>query len=693
MALTTTVRGSGTSYRSTTSATTFAFSPDADLVAGSWGVLCVAADNAGSSGAAMSTFSVTDTKGNTWTRQLSPLYNPAGASSGVEGAIFTTPQNGGVLTTIDIITVSFGSTTVDSKAVVLLEVAPDIHNSVAYVSGGVNTGANTASPTVTTSSIDAGCVLIGAAFGESLGFTADADTTGGTWSDQSQSVASTGSIATSITVAAQSKVATSTGTQTYSPTCSTVDVILGWIALEETLPPTVAADATALNISIPHWRQPRSRVMVRKEFNPIGGVQPGGFGFQDSLGGTSFTVGSGITLADTRGEARSLDFTVSNTGLTKAVSYTDHPFSFVGYARATGTGSTQFLGSIATTADKLVRVWYNGSTGACSAQHLGSVTNATASTPAMIPLGDVFSVVAVFRSPTDVRVYARGAGGANRSGEGGGINPAVSTVGVTTNVGALAPLNKFSIGVYDGSVKAGQFVGQIFMAEWLRCALDPSQAWQFVNNPWLLYEPDVFFLPAGFTTSSAATATLDLQDAADSTAVDGAIVTTATAAVQDAADTAAVGGANIVTLTSDIQDAVDTAAATGLNVVYGYPISDVAANGWTPSTGTDLFAMLDEPTTANVTDYIYSPDNPTTQEFEVMLGSLNPVGIFIGLKAVGLDTTFTFKLMEGTTQIESWTESVTVAEGDVTREHVYNPTNIATITDPSNLRLRGKASV
>ena len=125
---------------------------------------------------------------------------------------------------------------------------------------------------------------------------------------------------------------------------------------------------------------------------------------------------------------------------------------------------------------------------------------------------------------------------------------------------------------------------------------------------------------------------------------------------------------------------------------YAYPIADIAANGWTPSAGTDLYAMLDEPTTADHGDYIYSPDNPSTQEFEVLLAPQLPTGINLGLKAVGLDTTFTMKLVEGATLIEQWTESVTVAEGNVVRAHTFNPSNIATITDPSNLRIRGKAS-
>lgn len=41
------------------------------------------------------------------------------------------------------------------------------------------------------------------------------------------------------------------------------------------------------------------------------------------------------------------------------------------------------------------------------------------------------------------------------------------------------------------------------------------------------------------------------------------------------------------------------------------PGSDIAVSGWTPSTGTDLYACIDE-TTASDADYITSPDVGTT---------------------------------------------------------------------------------
>jgi len=60
------------------------------------------------------------------------------------------------------------------------------------------------------------------------------------------------------------------------------------------------------------------------------------------------------------------------------------------------------------------------------------------------------------------------------------------------------------------------------------------------------------------------------------------------------------------------------APAVTITWQYARPISDIAANGWLPSSGSDLFAMTNE-TSVNHANYIYSPDNPTTQQFEVKL--------------------------------------------------------------------------
>lgn len=129
---------------------------------------------------------------------------------------------------------------------------------------------------------------------------------------------------------------------------------------------------------------------------------------------------------------------------------------------------------------------------------------------------------------------------------------------------------------------------------------------------------------------------------------------------------------------------------------FAFPASDIAANGWLPSSGGSLYPMLDE-ATADFADYIYSPNNPTTQAFEVKLGSLSdPVSstdhsIEISLVAQGADTNFDFNLVQGTTVLDSWTENVTVTQGQVTRIRNFSGAVADSITDYTDLRLRGVA--
>lgn len=154
--------------------------------------------------------------------------------------------------------------------------------------------------------------------------------------------------------------------------------------------------------------------------------------------------------------------------------------------------------------------------------------------------------------------------------------------------------------------------------------------------------------------------------------------------------------------TETVQPAQGSVVVSGLDPIAQVnflqslrPTSDIAADGWLPSSGSDLFDMLDEPN-VNFGDFIYSPDNPTTQKFEVTLAELWPAGtsghgVQMGLEAAGQDTDFDFDLVEGATVRDSWTESVTLAQGQVVRDHPFSAGVIAAITNGANLRVRGVA--
>lgn len=138
-----------------------------------------------------------------------------------------------------------------------------------------------------------------------------------------------------------------------------------------------------------------------------------------------------------------------------------------------------------------------------------------------------------------------------------------------------------------------------------------------------------------------------------------------------------------------------TIAVTNLQTAA--PIADIASNGWQPSSGGDLYAMLNEAQIANASNYIFSPNNPTTQQFEVKLSPLNDPAssanhaVNIGMQAEGLDTTFDFDLVQGTTILDSWSEAVTVAQGHVVRSRTFSGTVADNISDYNDLRIRGVA--
>lgn len=122
------------------------------------------------------------------------------------------------------------------------------------------------------------------------------------------------------------------------------------------------------------------------------------------------------------------------------------------------------------------------------------------------------------------------------------------------------------------------------------------------------------------------------------------------------------------------------------------PGSDISTGGWLPSSGSDLYAMLDE-TSYNDSDYIYSPNNPTTETAEVKFTSVTDPGVHTGhilrfrLAAVGLDTVFDVYLMQGATQIATWQKTVT-AGNIVSYEETLTSGEAASITDYTDLRIK-----
>lgn len=124
---------------------------------------------------------------------------------------------------------------------------------------------------------------------------------------------------------------------------------------------------------------------------------------------------------------------------------------------------------------------------------------------------------------------------------------------------------------------------------------------------------------------------------------------------------------------------------------YARPTSDVSAGTWTASSGSDLFAMLDE-TTANDTDYIVTTGTSTC---EVALGTMSDPAISSGhIVRYRLSATsggITVRLRQGTTTIATWTHA-SAPTSLTTYEQTLTGGEADSITDYSALRLQFEAT-
>jgi hypothetical protein len=205
------------------------------IASGSIGVLAMSCDNSGSGGATKvlpNTF--TDSQGNTWTQRLTAIEDPGVANAGVEVALYT-----GAITTplsnVDTLNITYDAgVTVPTRNATVYEFT----GSYSFIASAAAAGQNaTTAPSVTSSSITSGDVIIGIVGAEGIDtFTGDSDTSNGNWSTMASVQASTG--ATSATaLASQYKTVNGTGTQTYNPTLGTAsDAIAGWMQIRQSSP-------------------------------------------------------------------------------------------------------------------------------------------------------------------------------------------------------------------------------------------------------------------------------------------------------------------------------------------------------------------------------------------------------------------------------------------------------------------------
>ena len=202
------------------------------LTAGSLGVLCMSMDNAGTGGASSNVpTSTTDTKGNTWTLRENGIYDPGLAGAGVELATYTAPITTSLGET-DTVPITFTTANVQSKNYAIFEFS----DATGYNTGGVSVagaGNTTATPSITTSSITTPHYVVGVCGQEWDDiWTADTDTTNGSWSPALHIGNSPGSVA-GMSLIVQYKKVTATGAQTYNVGVSagTIDTMIQWTDL------------------------------------------------------------------------------------------------------------------------------------------------------------------------------------------------------------------------------------------------------------------------------------------------------------------------------------------------------------------------------------------------------------------------------------------------------------------------------
>lgn len=223
--------GLGGGGTSTSSTATLAFDAGLDFQVGDWAVVAVAADNNGTNGAS-STSSVTDVGGNTYSNRHTGNQDPGAASEGVTLTWWTAPITTALAATDDI-TVNFSPNTT-SKAALVWRVRPGYGVTLTFQAAGGAEG-TTGSPATGTGARQVGDIVFGAVAREhNSATTADSDVLDAAWSSQAEQIASTGTAATSITLASQHKIVTGTGDQTYNPTATSADVAIGVCILRPT---------------------------------------------------------------------------------------------------------------------------------------------------------------------------------------------------------------------------------------------------------------------------------------------------------------------------------------------------------------------------------------------------------------------------------------------------------------------------
>lgn len=230
---------------STTSGATLAI-PGVTASVGDWLIVAVAADNAGTLGAASLQSSMTDSVGNTYTNRTLANRDPGDPNQGTTLGIWTAPITTAI--TGGTITANFSPNTT-AKAALVKKATPATGEQVYFGSAGTAQTGQDRRPSYTTASITSGhTVIFAVAAEQNNAITGDSDTINGAWSADYGAQANTGSRDSSQAVLAQSKTVTGTATQTWDVelTLSTIDYAMNYVVLYDDNPPAVSVAVTGV---------------------------------------------------------------------------------------------------------------------------------------------------------------------------------------------------------------------------------------------------------------------------------------------------------------------------------------------------------------------------------------------------------------------------------------------------------------
>jgi hypothetical protein len=198
-------------------------------------------DNQGATGGSVANYPtpISDTQGNSWTRQQDIIQGTGSTGSGTEVAIYTATIST-ALTGADTLTITYITNAVTNKCYCVWDFVPSGSGAITYTTNGGTTAlGSTATPTITTSSITSGDYVVGVVGSENTDvLVGDSDTSNGSWCFDGQHTGF-GTGTTGMALTTQYKLTTGTATQTYNTTMSDSvarNSAIAWISLHDSSP-------------------------------------------------------------------------------------------------------------------------------------------------------------------------------------------------------------------------------------------------------------------------------------------------------------------------------------------------------------------------------------------------------------------------------------------------------------------------